>query len=226
LDLASEEAGKTQSRGVLRALPAADDDAALARNAAQGDAAAARIIWDRHAAMVRGLLRRTMGPGDVDDLVQESFLRFFRLIGRLRDPDKLRAFLVGISLRVAREELRRRRVRRWLTLSGDGQLPEATAPASDMEGAQALGRLYELLDRIDATSRTVFVLRYVEQIPTAELAEIMECSLATAKRRVQRATAKVHKLAAQDAALVSFVSQGGLQAPLSDEDDGSGQDHG
>src|SRR5262245_26069068 len=67
-------------------------DAALIEAAIARHPAAAREIWDRFATLVRGLLRRTLGRDDVDDHVQDTFLRLFRLLGRLREPDKLRSF--------------------------------------------------------------------------------------------------------------------------------------
>lgn len=172
--------------------------------------AAARIIWERYAGLVRGLLRRTLGRSDVEDTVQDTFMRFFRLVKRLREPAKLRSFVVGITMRVAREELRRRRVRGWLMLTSNGELPEIDAGTVDVDAAEALRRLELLLDRIDAGSRVVFVLRFVENIPTAEIAEALDCSLATAKRRVKRARERVESAAAEDPVLCHYVTNGGL----------------
>ncbi|HZO15930.1 MAG TPA: sigma-70 family RNA polymerase sigma factor [Polyangiaceae bacterium] len=194
-----------EREAVVRALPLSfRDDAALAQAAAEGHPAAAREIWDRHAATVRGLLRRMVGAGDLDDLVQETFLRFFDNVSRLREPDKLTSFLIGISVRIAREELRRRRVRRWLTLRPPPSMPEPVT-STDFEAAEALRRLYEILDRLDPDTRLVFVLRYVEDIPASELTEVLGCSLATAKRRVKRATELIEKMAVRDPTLMAFV---------------------
>ena len=202
-----------EREAVVRALPLSfRDDAALAQAAAEGHPAAAREIWDRHAATVRGLLRRMVGPGELDDLVQETFLRFFDNVSRLREPDKLTSFLIGISVRIAREELRRRRVRRWLTLRPPPSLPEPVT-TSDFEGAEALRRLYEILDRLDPDTRLVFVLRYVEEIPASELTEVLGCSLATAKRRVKRATELIEKMALRDPTLMAFVQSDRKSSP-------------
>ena len=57
---------------------------------------------------MRGILRRSLGLWcDVDDQVQEVFIRFFRNLHTLRDPKVVRSFLIGITLRVASGELRR-----------------------------------------------------------------------------------------------------------------------
>jgi RNA polymerase sigma-70 factor (ECF subfamily) len=193
------------SEPVVRALPFTfRDDAALARAAVEGHPAAARTIWDRHAGLVRGMLRRMIGPAELDDLVQETFLRFFDNLVRLREPDKLTSFLIGITVRIAREELRRRRLRRWLTLRPLPALPEP-GRATDYDAAEALSRLYAILDRVDPDTRLAFVLRYVEEIPATELTDVLQCSLATAKRRIKRAGELVEKMAERDPALVAFV---------------------
>ncbi len=147
---------------VVRRLPssAPTDDAALARLAAEKDPRAAAALWDRYASLVRGILRHTLGPSaDVEDLVQDAFIGLFRTLPGLRDPDALRSFVVGTALRVARSELRRRRVRRWLALTPTGAMPDTAQPgASDPEARRAVKRLYEVLDQIDDRGRMAFVL--------------------------------------------------------------------
>ncbi len=203
-----EGPGRHRGTAAIRALPAAfDSDEALVAACVAKSPAAARVVWDRYAALVRGLLRRTLGRADVEDTLQETFLRLFRLIERLREPGKLRSFVVGVTMRVAREELRRRRVRRWLLLTVDGEAPDTEGPSVDVDATEALGRLERLLDRLDADSRIVFVLRFVENTPTSEIAEVLDCSLATAKRRVKRARERVESAAAEDPVLCQYVSE-------------------
>lgn len=200
------------SRSSLSALPlAAPDDAALVRGAVEGHPGAARILWDRHSRLVRGLLRRTIGPDqDVEDLVQEVFLRFFASAKSLREPSALSSFLVGISLRVARSELRRRRIRRWLSLTESGTLPEVEDPGVDHEERQAVRRFYGLLDELGTTARLIFVLRHVEGCELNDVAEHLECSLATVKRRLSRANQLVEKRAASDPLLSRYLKTGGV----------------
>jgi RNA polymerase sigma-70 factor (ECF subfamily) len=147
-----------------------------------------------------------LGPVDVEDAVQDAFLRLFRDLGSLRDPSALRSYLIGITLHVAKSELRRRRARRWLLLSDDGDVvePEATADEGHEPRAAVL-RLYAVLDRISDERRTVFVLRYVEGLELGELAAVLDCSLATAKRRVADAARRVSLLAASDPLLAPYL---------------------
>ncbi|HHH29420.1 MAG TPA: sigma-70 family RNA polymerase sigma factor [Polyangiaceae bacterium] len=189
---------RSRGRNVAALPNAFATEASLARALVAGNPAAARALWDRYALLVRRLLQRSLLDDAVDDVVQEAFLRVYRLVDRLREPDKLKSFVVGVTMRVAREELRRRRVRRWLRLSSTGEIPERSDPPTDHAAAEALARLDELLARLDDETRLVFVLRFVEDVPTTDIAETLGCSLATAKRRVKRAREKVGVMAERD----------------------------
>jgi RNA polymerase sigma-70 factor, ECF subfamily len=192
----------------VQALPlSATDDAALARAAAQGHPGAAPVVWHRYAPLVRRILKRTLGPGDeVDDHVQDTFLRFFRAAKHLRDPSLLTSFIVGIAMRVARAELRRRRLRRWLQLSPSGPLPDIAGDAPDPSSRAALARLYEILDQVDDRSRTLFVLRFIEQLELTEIATALGCSLATTKRHLARASHRILTAAQRDPALSAYLT--------------------
>jgi RNA polymerase sigma-70 factor (ECF subfamily) len=192
----------------VRALPFAfADDAELATALAARHPAAPRALWDRFAALVRRLLQRALTTSDVDDVTQDAFMRVLALAPRIREPEKLRSFVVGVSMRVAREELRRRRVRRWLRFGAE--LPEQAEDGPDYPAAEALAHLDAVVHRLDDKTRIVFVLRFVEDMSTVDVAEALGCSLATAKRRVQRARTLVEAAAARDEVLSSYLRAGG-----------------
>jgi RNA polymerase sigma-70 factor, ECF subfamily len=201
-----------EPRSGLRVVPPLgktepEDDAALVGAVRAGDPGAPGRMWDRHASLVRRILRRVLGPIDVEDAVQDAFLRLFRDLGTLRDPSAVRSFLIGIAFHVAKSELRRRRARRWLSLSDDGVVvePEALATDGRDESRAAVLRLYRLLDRISDERRAVFVLRFVEGLDLEELSAVLGCSLATTKRRVADAAKRVSVLAASDPVLAPYV---------------------
>jgi RNA polymerase sigma-70 factor (ECF subfamily) len=184
------------------------DDVALARTAAEGDPAAAGMLWDRFATLVRSVLRRSLGPQhDVDDQVQEVFIRLFRQVSTLRDATALRSFVIGITIRVAQTELRRRRMRRWLTLSDSGVLPETGEVVVDEDAREALARLYAILDRVDDESRLVFVLRHIELLELTEVAEAVGISLATTKRRLTKVVARVRAMVGRDPILARYLME-------------------
>jgi RNA polymerase sigma-70 factor (ECF subfamily) len=183
------------------------DDAALVAGVRAKELGAAGRMWDRYVSLVRRILRRILGPIDVEDVVQDAFLRLFRDLGSLRDPCALRSFLIGITLHVAKSELRRRRARRWLLLSDHGAVAGLAGMATDEwhEPRAAVLRLYQVLDRVSDERRTVFVLRFVEGLELAELSAVLDCSLATTKRRVADAARRVCFLAAADPLLAPYL---------------------
>jgi RNA polymerase sigma-70 factor (ECF subfamily) len=99
------------------------------------------------------------------------------------------------------------RAKRWLLLSDDGVVAEPEALAADEwdEPRAAVRSLYKMLDRVSDERRTVFVLRYVEGLDLAELSAVLDCSLATTKRRVADAARRVNLLAASDPLLAPYL---------------------
>ena len=77
-------------------------DGDLVRRARTGDAAAFRLLVERHQAAARARAARWCAhPDDVDDVVQEAFLQAFAGLVRLRDPDRFGAWLADIVRNVA-----------------------------------------------------------------------------------------------------------------------------
>ncbi len=196
------------------------DDAALTAALVAKEPAAAGAAWDHFAPLVRSLLWQSLAVGaDVDDLTQDVFLHLFRRIGGLRDPNALRSFVVGIAIRVARSELRRRRVRRWLRLTDTGELPDAASAGADHGAREALQRLYAILDKMDDEARLAFVLRYVQGLELTEVAAALGTSLATVKRRIAHVHERIAIHARGDACLAPFLDG------RATEDDQASSDH-
>ncbi len=174
-------------------------DIALARALIDGDQHAAEMAWDRYAPLVHRIVSRAIGPdAEVEDVTQEIFYRLFSRIGTLRKPEALRSFVISFAIRIVKWELRRRRARRWLTLSETGDVPDEQLQVMDAESRYSLRRLYNLLDRLSTRERLVLVLRHVEGMTLEEIAEAMELSLATVKRGLRRASLRVSQMVDSD----------------------------
>ena len=116
-------------------------------------------------------------------------------------------------MRTLKWELRRRRVRRWVTLSDTGEVPDLSIPAVDHVSRQLLRRFYVVLDKLGAEERMMFVLRHIERLTLEEVSLSMGISLATVKRRLARTTQKIEALVDRDADLAGALNAlGGTHA--------------
>jgi RNA polymerase sigma-70 factor (ECF subfamily) len=202
------------------------DDTELVAALRLHDERAYTTAWMELGPMVRRLVTRFFGPGaDTPDLSQEVFLRLFRRIGELRSPDGLRGFVAGICLGVARNELRRARVRRWVRLTASGELPDYPTSGPDLEAREALRRLYQILDAVGVQDRSLFVARFLEKMDIAEVAIAHGLSYGTAKRHVARAIARISRRMERDPLLVKYL-EAAVEDPDPDRDAGDDDDGG
>jgi RNA polymerase sigma-70 factor, ECF subfamily len=186
---------------------ARDEDLVLACMRKQAGAQAA--LWDRYYPIVRRTVCRASGPGrDVDDAIQEIFIRLFRKLPGLRDPSALRAFVLSITVRVIKSEQRARWVKGWLGLSPDGDPPDRANDPADMDAREALARFYAILDRLSPRHRTAFVLRHVEGLELTDVAAALDISLATIKRWLPRIAHRVFSQAQADPLLAPYLARG------------------
>ncbi len=144
------------------------DDAPDLAAAQAGDQEAFGRLYDRHAPVVLSLCRRFSMP-EAEDAAQETFIRAFRLLHKLRGPDQLRPWLYGIARRICSERRRaaRRRARHEeeATVSAAASQTAATTPAQDVERAEQLRRLTDAIERLDDRERLAIHLYYLEADP-------------------------------------------------------------
>jgi RNA polymerase sigma-70 factor, ECF subfamily len=154
-------------RGAVGAPGGADPEA---------HAAFARI-YDRHSAVVRALCRRhSSSEAETDDALQETFIRAFRMLDRVSDPDGLRSWLYQIAAHVCSERrragIRRRRHEQAALEHGDprmnGRLPMADSlPSAAADRAEQLDRLTRALDELPDDERLAIHLYYLDPDPVA-----------------------------------------------------------
>jgi RNA polymerase sigma-70 factor (ECF subfamily) len=181
------------------------EDRELAEALIAGEPWAAATTYRKHGRMVFRFLHRALGvSGEAEDLTQEVFLQVFSQVHDLRKPDALKSFVFSVAVRVLKWELRGRRTRRFFLVSGFDQFPEPAVAALDAESRQAVKRLYAILDRLRVQERVAFVLRHIEQLKLDEISEALGVSLATVKRRLDRATRIVSHEMQQDPSLAQY----------------------
>jgi RNA polymerase sigma-70 factor (ECF subfamily) len=165
-------------------------DAQLVALVAEGDRAGFEALYRRHAGFALGLAVRIQGSStDVEDIVHDAFLRARTRLADLKDPAAFRGWLGSIVVRLVRTRLRRRRLLGALGLASvePVDLDAIASQDADTESRVLLAQVYGLLQTLPASDRIAWTLRFIERHRLEMVAELMECSLATAKRRILRA---------------------------------------
>lgn len=176
---------------VVVARDRAPSDEALVERALTGDAWAEEALFRRYAAQVLSMAERLLRRrSEADDVVQDTFADAFSKLGTLREPRAFRSWLFGITLRRVRRRQRRMALQRTLGLDrglDDATLSMLVSPTCSPERIAELGRIDVILSQLHPDQRNAWMLRRVEGEKLEDIATIVGCSLATAKRRIQAA---------------------------------------
>lgn len=155
---------------------------AVALAGAGDETAFARIIKAHHDDMTR-VCFVICGDLDVaDEAVQAAWPIVWRKLGSLRDPDRLRPWLVSIAANEARQIVRQGRRRKVVELA----MPPAGGAGGDPGLQVADLDLVNALARLDPDDRALLALRYVAGFDSSELARATGRSASGTRARLAR----------------------------------------
>jgi RNA polymerase sigma-70 factor (ECF subfamily) len=159
---------------------------------------AAPAPWQDVAARLRPFLARRVAPSDVDDVLQDVWLRVQRGLPGLRDEERFTSWLFQIA-RSAVAEHQRVRARHPLREAPDEAELAAAAPAEpaedDREAASALACcISTFVARLPSPYREAVTLVELEGLTVREAAEMVRISVSGMKSRVQRGRAQLRAL--------------------------------
>jgi RNA polymerase sigma-70 factor (ECF subfamily) len=160
---------------------------ALVARVRSGDPLAFRLVFDRYARAVRRFLRDLLREvGAADEATQETFVRAHRLIGRLRDDERLSSWLFGIARNVAFEQLRSRK-RQGPAAAGHETRDPAPSPEARLIGAESAEVLSEALATLSEERRAALLLRIDHGLGYDEIGSALGWSVVKVKNEVHRA---------------------------------------
>lgn len=150
---------------------------------------ARQIVRDYGAFVWRTLRHQGVVERDLEDASQEVFVIVFRKLSLLERPSSLRAWIYGITIRVAAGHRRRLRTHHEVLVN---ELPDVSAADSpEADRLHARRQLVELLARLDDDKRAVFVLHELEGLGMEEIAEIVGCPVGTGYSRLLAARKQI-----------------------------------
>jgi len=142
-----------------------------------------RLLVDRYQGPLFSFLAgRLKDHGQAEEAAQESFVRAFQALRKLRKPESFYSWLLGIAGRVAKEQFRALTRRQQDCEVAEFIMPDAADHQSEYPLEEAIAALPE-------SHRQVIVLRYYEGLSCQEIATRLETPLGTVTKTLSRAYA-------------------------------------
>jgi RNA polymerase sigma-70 factor (ECF subfamily) len=179
---------------------------AVARTPAAARVADARLrqlVEGQYDFIWRSLRRLGVPEVDADDCAQQVFLVASRKLDDIVVGCE-RPFLFSTALRVASDARRTRSRRREVFEDVDEPRDSAPNPEQIAEQKRARALLDEVLDSLPMELRAVFVLFELEELPSAEIAEVLALPIGTVASRLRRAREEFQRIIARMKARDAF----------------------
>jgi len=179
-------------------LAAVVPDTELVRRAQADDDRAFGELVSRYESKVFSLaLKMLRNPEDAEDVLQDTFLRAYRGIKSFQGTSTFSTWIYRIT---ANSALMRLRKKQLPTVSIEDQEENETpvsiadwtpGPVEQLLNSELRRVMEEAIDALPPEFRQVFILRDVEELSNADVAEILDLSVAAVKSRLHRARLKI-----------------------------------
>lgn len=184
-----------------------NDEQRLVEAAIGGDGPALGELLSRYRHRLYNIvLRMVSHRDDAAELTQEAMLRILEHISDFRGGSNIYTWMVRIAMNLSISHLRKRQVRRTVSLDAETGHADQTGPlrdrltdarepgpAQNVQKKQMIEQLYAALDRLDGTFRGVLVLRDIEQMSYQQIAKVLDTAEGTVKSRLFRARLALRK---------------------------------
>jgi RNA polymerase sigma-70 factor, ECF subfamily len=163
-------------------------------------------IIQKHQRRVYRVVFLLVKDQDVaDTLTQECFLKAYQKRRDFRGECSMATWLLRIAVNLARDHGKNRRAAFWKklmgreqTVGGETKLASLRAPDASPErvllAREELQAVWRALEAVSPQQRSVFLLRYAEEMSLEEVAEVLGLKLGTVKAHLFRATTQLRKV--------------------------------
>lgn len=142
------------------------------------------VLYEQHVGRATALAPLLTGDEHVaEDLAQEAFIRTAGRLAHLRQPDAFPAYLRRTVVNLCHARFRRQRVEHdWLRRQDRREL--ASDPPFDPDERTIV---WNTIESLPWRQRAAIVLRYYEDLPHSEIAELLGCSVKATESLISRA---------------------------------------
>ena len=172
------------------------DEQELLQRARGGDHSAFKILVEKYERLVASAVFGILGHSpEVDDIGQETFIRFYRNMNVFRGDSGIGTYLIRIAINLSFNELRRKKRRKQKDfLEGDPGIDRISDGNPGPEHTDDKKIVHSALQKLKPKDRTVIVLRLLNGYTTEETADILRIPIGTVLSRLARAQQKLKKI--------------------------------
>jgi RNA polymerase sigma-70 factor (ECF subfamily) len=175
----------------LQTQPNTLSDSELIQRILAGESQLYEVIIRRYNQRLYRVTRSMLlDPDESEDVIQETYVRAFEHLGQFEGRALFSTWLTKIAVYEALNRMKERRRRRALdsTLEqGFEQRDVMPNPEQERLAAETRAIIEDAIDRLPASYRSVFVMRWLEDMSTSETAQCLDLSEENVKTRLLRA---------------------------------------
>jgi RNA polymerase sigma-70 factor (ECF subfamily) len=195
---------------VTKAAATRIDDAALVQRCRQGDSEAMELLILKYQNRIYNvILKICANPEDAAELTQDTFVKIIENIGEFRGRSSFYTWAFRIAVNLTLNYCQRRTTVKYKSLEADDDessrqtrrklkefLSDAKSPdpALVAQNKELYRIVMQALMQLDGSHRIVVVLRDIEGMDYAHIAEVLDIQLGTVKSRLSRARANLRQI--------------------------------
>lgn len=162
-----------------------DDDHRLMARVAEGDAAAFRVLVERHASSLTAHATRMLqSESEAEEVVQEAYIRLWKQAPRYRPEAKLRTLLYGIAHNLCIDRLRARRTH---DAEAVDDLCADERPSRELGDRQRSAQVQAEIARLPERQRAALSLVHFEELSNIDAAALLDISIEALESLLSRA---------------------------------------
>jgi RNA polymerase sigma factor (sigma-70 family) len=180
------------------------DDTDLIARAVAGDQMAFRTLEKKYRVAITSLIRRMMHshPNDIDDLVQETFIKAFQALASFNNEFAFSTWLYKIASNHCIDFLRKKRLKVFSidqpVETRDGVMEyeiadDSATPDADMQARERAAIMLDAIENLPEKYRVVIKMRHEDDLDYQEIADKLDIPLGTVKAHLFRARAILYK---------------------------------
>lgn len=151
-------------------------------------------LFDRYYAPMCRLAYVILGDAQIaEEIVMDCLVKMFSGWRRIRDMDSVDAYLRRAVVNACRSRIRRKTIE-WRVNAVVHHRETTRTPDWDPDKHETSRLVWAAIRELPERQRACVVLRYFEDLPEAEIAETLDCSVGTVKSQLHKARARLGRI--------------------------------